>query len=106
MIIHIVLFNLRGEDPASVAKVMERLGRLGALPMVRSFAAGGCVELQEVSPALRSREYRYGAVFSFETEEAVRAYLQHPTHQEIAAELRAHFSEARVIDIKVAEASP
>lgn len=104
MIVHIVLFNLREEDPASVAEVMGRLRTLEALPMVRSFAVGECVELEEVSPALRSREYRYGAVFTFETEEGVRAYLRHPVHQEVAAELRAHFSEARVIDLKVAEA--
>jgi hypothetical protein len=103
MIVHIVLFNLRGEGSTSVAEVMERLRRLGALPMVRSFAAGECVELEEVSPALRSREYRYGAVFTFEAEEEVRAYLHHPVHREVAAELRAHFSEAKVIDLKVAE---
>ncbi len=104
MIVHIVLFNLRSEDPSSVAEVTEKIKKLGALPMVRSLVVGECVELEGVSPALRNRDYRYGAVFTFETAEEVEAYLRHPTHQAVAAELRFLFSGAQIVDLKVAEA--
>jgi len=104
MIVHIVLFNLRSEDPVSVREAIERVKTLGALPMVRSLVVGECVEVEGVSPSLRNRDYRYGAVFTFATEEDMEAYLRHPTHHAIAGELRSLFSNATVIDLKVTDA--
>jgi hypothetical protein len=101
MILHIVLFNLREGSP--VAEVEAKLRTLGALPMVRSVVIGRCIELEEISPALRSREYQHAAVFTFDSEEDVRAYVRHPTHQEVAAELRARFAGAKIIDVRIVE---
>ncbi len=99
MIVHLVLFNLREESFwDEVARWMEQLG---TLPMVRSLALGRSLELEEISPALRNQEYRYGAVFTFQSEEDVRAYLRHSEHQRIATELRPLFSDVRILDLKV-----
>jgi hypothetical protein len=42
-------------------------------------------------------------VFTFESAEEVEAYLRHPTHQAVAAELRSLFSGAQIVDLRVAE---
>jgi|DewCreStandDraft_2_1066082.scaffolds.fasta_scaffold00033_202 hypothetical protein len=101
MILHVVLFDLQERSSSAWAEVEAKLRALGGLPMVRSLAIGECLELEEVAPVLRSRDHRYAAVFTFKSEDDVRAYLRHPVHQEIATELRARFSSAKVVDVKV-----
>ena len=78
MIRHTVLFNTKPaakqEDIDAMTEAAPRL--LGQIPGVRNLAIGATFEVVEPP------RYRYGLTMEFDTEEAMRAYLPHPLHQQ------------------------
>ena len=78
MIRHVVLFNTKpGSSQDEIDAMTEAAPRLlGRIPGVRNLALS--ITFEVVEPP----RYRYGLTMEFDTEEAMRAYLPHPLHQE------------------------
>ena len=89
MITHLVLFTWKpGTDPADVARLQHDLTAFAAkLPGCTQYLAGPSVGLRPGAD--------FGIVGVFETEEAWRAYIEHPAHLRIVQEQIVPIAETR-----------
>lgn len=77
---HVVLFRERADAPATrVHHMITQLSQLAELPSVAALAVG-----RDVS---HRGEFTVGLTADFASLEDLRAYLDHPAHQEVVAAL-------------------
>ncbi|EYF08817.1 Dabb family protein [Chondromyces apiculatus] len=84
MIKHCVLFKLRpGTPKTTVDTCLRELGGLvGQIPGLLDFVGG-----PDASTESRSRGYTHGFVMTFDSAASRDAYLPHPDHKRVAANL-------------------
>lgn len=104
MIAHIVLLR-----PRSGLSADERRGLLDALrhafehiPEVSRVRIGKRRVLGRAYDALGGQHFEYAAIVEFETERALRAYLDHPAHEELGRRFHDAFEAALVHDFEMA----
>jgi hypothetical protein len=77
MITHIVFFKLKDRSPENIRRTREVLaGMEGKIPQLRSLEVGIDVMRSE-------RSYDLALVARFDSLEDLRAYNDHPVHQEV-----------------------
>ena len=88
MIAHVVLFrpkpSLTLEQRATMVKVLR--GAVEGIPQIKRFTVGKRVLLNRPGYETQMAEhYEYSAILEFESETDLRAYLDHPVHNELGA---------------------
>ena len=105
MIVHLVLFrprpDLTADQRAALASSFE--AALHAIPAIRRARVGQRVLLGRAYEALMRSDYPYAAVIEFDDETGLRAYLDHPAHEELAARFFESFEDALIYDFELQE---
>jgi hypothetical protein len=85
MIAHVVLFQPRADlsaaDREAFAASFERA--LTGIPEVRRARVGERVNLGRQYDQQNARDFSHAAIIEFDSEADLRAYLEHPAHQEL-----------------------
>lgn len=103
MIAHIVLFrprpDLSAEDRSALLTALDRAFR--SIPSVRRVRVG----VRRLHAARYEQEMRedlqIGAVLEFDDLAGLRAYLEHPAHQELGARFRQSAAAASIYDYEM-----
>jgi len=105
MIAHVVMFQpkagLSGEQRRSLAEVLSHA--LHDIPSIRRARKGRRVTHGRPYEALMRVNYEYVAFLEFDDIEGLRAYLEHPAHQALAARFFEAFAEALMYDFELTE---
>ena len=105
MIAHIVLFQpVRGLDPVqrdAFAQAFEFA--LTTIPQVRRARVGERKTLGRPYDQMNARDYPYVAIIEFDSEADLRAYLDHPAHEELGQRFYANAESALVFDFELSE---
>jgi hypothetical protein len=100
VIAHLVLFRpradltagARGDLAAAFATAVREI------PSVRRVCVGRRVTLGRPYEQLMRSDMQYAAMFEFEDVAGLRAYLEHPAHEQLAARFFDAFEEALMYD--------
>ena len=107
MIAHTVLFRPRADlspqDRASLAEALAAVVR--EVPSVRRVRVGPRVRIGRGYESLMRTDYAFAAVIEFDDVAGLRAYLDHPAHEQLAARFFAAFEEALMYDFDLEEGS-
>lgn len=106
MIVHVVLFRpkagLVAADRASLVAAIDRARR--EIPAIRRFVVGKRA-LRQAGYAAAMPEYPFIAVIEVANEAALREYLEHPAHVELARMFWQTSDSALAYDFEVVNAS-
>jgi hypothetical protein len=105
MIAHIVLFKPR---PELSAEAGERLADAFAtavrqIPSIRRARVGRRITHGRSYEALMPVDYQFAAVLEFDDEAGLKAYLEHPAHQQLGALFFEAFEQALMYDFALAD---
>ena len=103
MIAHLVLFRPRADLPASardtlVGALSAALGQIGSIRRARF---GTRVTHGRPYEALMRTNYSHAAILEFDDLAGLRAYLEHPAHQQLASRFFEAFEEALMYDFEL-----
>lgn len=100
MITHIVMFRPRADlTPAQRKSLAGALTTaLRSIPSIRRATVGRRVTHGRPYEQLMRANYEYAALLEFEDLAGLRAYLDHPAHETLAAQFFATFEEALMYD--------
>lgn len=105
MIAHVVLFRPRADLPpnarTALADAFEAAVR--QIPSVRRARIGRRVTVGRAYEALMRADYQYAAILEFDDTAALRAYLEHPAHEQLAARFFDASEEALMYDFDLKE---
>lgn len=105
MIAHIVLFRPRADlSPAArtaLAAAFE--AALREIPSIRRARVGPRVLHGRAYETLMQVDYQYAAVLEFGDAAGLQAYLEHPTHQQLASQFFEAFEQALMYDFELQE---
>ena len=105
MIAHVVLFRPRADlSPSArtaLAEVFETA--LREIPSIRRARVGTRVLHGRGYEALMQVDYQYAAVIEFDDADGLKAYLEHPAHQSLAAQFYSAFERALMYDFEFHE---
>jgi stress responsive alpha/beta barrel protein len=100
MIAHVVLFRPRAslstEGRRALAAAFE--AALTRIPSIRRARVGRRVRVGRPYEELMRADYPYAAVLEFDDRASFMAYLEHPAHEQLAAQFFAAFDEALMYD--------
>jgi hypothetical protein len=90
MITHIVLFRpkptLSDADRESLVEALQLA--ISGIPTIRRASIGRRVKLNRPGyETLMTEDYQYSAIFEFDSETDLRAYLEHPSHDALGQRL-------------------
>ena len=106
MTVHLVLFrprtDLTADQRAALASSFE--AALRAIPAIRQARVGRRVMTGRPYEAMMRADYPYVAVIEFDDADRLRAYLDHPAHQQLAALFFESFEDALIYDFELQEA--
>jgi|SRR5687767_3436723 hypothetical protein len=105
MIAHIVLFKPR---PDLAVDARERLAAsfqtaLREIPSIRRARVGRRITHGRSYERLMSVDYQFAAVLEFDDEAGLKAYLEHPAHQQLGALFFETFEQALMYDFSLAD---
>jgi hypothetical protein len=105
MIAHVVLFkpraDLRAEERDALITSFERA--LRDIPFISRARVGRRVTHGRPYEALMRVDYQYAALLEFDDIAALKAYLEHPAHAELASRFFTAFEEALMYDFALTE---
>lgn len=105
MIAHVVLFRPRGDlSPAArnaLAAAFETA--LREIPSIRRARVGRRLVHRRPYEALMHVDYQYAALLEFDDAAGLRAYLEHPAHQQLASQFFEVFEHALMYDFDLQE---
>lgn len=105
MITHLVLLRPRGtmtlEERAAIADAVRTA--LRAIPSVRSVRVGRRIIHGRGYEQHMTVDYAYAALLDFDDVAGLRAYLEHPAHERLAAAFFQAVDDALIYDFDVAE---
>jgi hypothetical protein len=103
VIAHVVLFrpraNLSAQARQALAASFE--AALTRIPSIRRARVGRRVIAGRPYDALMRVDYAYAAVIEFDDRAGLMAYLEHPTHEQLAAQFYSAFEEALMYDFEL-----
>jgi len=105
MIAHVVLFRPRGDlSPAARTALAEAFETaLREIPSIRRARVGMRVLHGCAYETLMHVDYQYAAVLEFDDTAGLRAYLEHPAHQQLASRFSDVFEHALMYDFDLKE---
>jgi hypothetical protein len=105
VIAHVVLFqprpNLSPAQRDAFAQSFERA--LTTIPEVRRARVGERRNLGRPYDEMNARDFPYVAIIEFDSEADLRAYLDHPAHQDLGQRFYEHANAALVYDFELSE---
>ena len=105
MIAHVVLFRPRGDlSPAvrtALAGALETA--LREIPSIRRARVGRRLLHGCAYETLMQVDYQYAAVLEFDDAAGLRAYLEHPAHQQLSSQFFDAFEHALMYDFDLQE---
>jgi hypothetical protein len=103
VIVHVVLFrphpDLSSGDRQGLWDALSNA--ITAIPSVRRVRVGRRVTHGGAYEQLMRSDYQYAALIEFDDLAGLRAYLQHPAHDALAARFFAAFEEALMYDFEL-----
>ena len=105
MIAHVVLFTPRADlsDDARRDLVAAFEAALRDIPSIRRTRVGKRVTHGRPYESLMAVDYRFAAILEFDTVADLKAYLEHPAHEELAARFFTAFQHALMYDFELVE---
>jgi len=105
VIAHIVLFRPRAdlvpEARQQLAAAFE--AALGGIPSIRRARVGRRFVHGRPYESLMRTDYTYAAILEFEDRAGLAAYLEHPSHAQLAAQFFHAFEEALMYDFELTD---
>ena len=105
MIAHIVLFKPRADLPADAKQRLADAfaAALREIPSIRRARVGRRVTHGRGYEALMSVDYQFAVVLEFDDEAGLKAYLEHPAHQQLGTQFFEAFEQALIYDFTLSE---
>lgn len=105
MIAHVVLFRPRRDLPPQARQMLAAAfeSALQQIPSIRRARVGRRLVLGRAYEALMRVDYPYAAVLEFDDRAGLIAYLDHPSHERLAAQFFGAFEEALMYDFELTE---
>ena len=105
MIAHIVLFRLRPDLPPAdrEALVAAFETALRSIPTIRRARVGARVRIGRAYEAMMRADYPYAAVLEFDDRAGLSDYLEHPSHERLAAQFFNAFEDALMYDFELSD---
>ena len=105
MIVHLVLFTPRADlSPEAKRQLANSFeAALKQIPSIRRARVGRRVTHGRGYEALMTVDYQYAAVLEFDDGDGLKAYLQHPAHEQLGAQFFEAFEQALMYDFDLAE---
>ena len=102
MLTHVVLFRLRPDVPLEErSAIIDAYARaLREIPVIRRAQVGRRVRFGRPYEAMMRTDFPYAAIFEFDDLDGLRAYLDHPAHQDMATRLFAAIAETLIYDFE------
>ena len=103
MIAHVVLFRPRPDVPLSERRALidTYAVALRDIPAIRRARVGRRVRIGRAYEDMMRSDFPYAAILEFDDLAAVRAYLDHPAHEELSTRLFAAVAETLVYDFEM-----
>ena len=105
MIAHVVLFRpkkeLTSDDRRAFVAALEHA--LRNIPLVRRARVGRRTTMGRLYDQQNAHEFPFVAILEFDTEDDLRAYLEHPAHQMLGAQFYHTSDAALVFDYELLE---
>ena len=103
MIAHVVLFRPRADlgsaGRGALGRAFERA--LREIPSIRRARVGRRVTHGRPYEALMRADYQYAAILEFDDIAGLSAYLEHPAHEQLAAQFFSAFEDALMYDFEM-----
>jgi hypothetical protein len=105
MLVHLVMFRPRPDlDPAGRQRLADALSAaMQQIPSVRRARVGRRVTHGRPYEQLMRVDYTHIAMLEFDDVAGLKAYLEHPAHEQLAARFFEAFEEALMYDYDVAD---
>jgi hypothetical protein len=105
MIAHVVLFRPRADlsSEARQALAASFEAALLQIPTIRRARVGQRIGVGRPYESLMRVDYSYAAVIEFDDRAGLTEYLEHPSHQQLAAQFFNAFEEALMYDFELHE---
>ena len=105
MIAHLVLFKPRADLSPDARRQLAASfeAALKQIPSIRRARVGKRLLHGRGYETLMTVDYEYAAVIEFDDEAALKAYLEHPAHQQLGAQFFEMFEQALMYDFDLAE---
>jgi hypothetical protein len=105
MIVHVVMFrpraSLDGDQRRALASAFE--SALNEIPSIRRAHVGRRIRVGRAYEQLMRADYPYAAVIEFDSRDALLAYLDHPSHAQLASTFFESFEDALMYDFELQE---
>jgi hypothetical protein len=107
VVVHIVLFRPRPDLTAGEREALADAfaAALRDIPAIRRARVGRRITHGRGYEQLMAADYAYAAVLEFDDEAGLKAYLEHPAHQQLGERFFSAFAEALMYDYELAEAA-
>lgn len=105
MIVHLVLFRPRSDLPPAARHALGEAFETAVreIPSIRRARVGRRFLHGRPYEAAMSVDYQYAAVLEFDDAAGLKAYLEHPAHQELASRFFDVFEHALMYDFDLQE---
>ena len=105
MITHVVLFRPKRNLPAEVRQGLAGALRraLREIPSLRGVRVGRRVTHGRAYELLMKQDYPYAALLDFDDVAGLKAYLEHPAHEELSRRFYEAFDEGLIYDFDIEE---
>ena len=105
MIAHVVLFKPRADLSSDARRQLAASfeAALKQIPSIRRARVGRRIRHGRGYEALMTVDYQYAAVLEFDDATGLKAYLEHPAHQQLGAQFFEMFEQALMYDFDLAE---
>ena len=105
MIAHVVLFRPRRDLSAEARQALATSfeAALTHIPSIRRARVGRRIAVGRRYETLMRVDYAYAAVIEFDDRAGLMAYLEHPTHEQLASRFYSVFEDALMYDFELHE---
>jgi hypothetical protein len=105
MIAHVVLFKPRADLSPDARRQLAASfeAALKQIPSIRRARVGKRLLHGRGYEALMTVDYEYAAVIEFDDEAGLKAYLEHPAHEQLGSQFFEMFEQALMYDFELTE---
>lgn len=105
MIAHVVLFKPRADLSPDAGRQLAASfeAALKQIPSIRRARVGRRIRHGRGYEELMTVDYQYAAVLEFDDAAGLKAYLEHPAHQQLGAQFFEMFEQALMYDFDLAD---
>jgi hypothetical protein len=105
MIVHLVLFKPRADLSRDARRQLAASFEtaLNRIPSIRRARVGRRRTHGRGYETLMTVDYQFAAVLEFDDEAGLKAYLEHPAHQQLGAQFFDVFDQALIYDFELTE---